>query len=90
MKSLASQITSVTIIYSTVYSGADQKKHQNSALLAFVREIRWSSVNSPQKRPVTRKKFPFDDIIMIIRDWSPMIRQSDDCARACEVVFRTL
>ena len=32
----ASQITSVLIVYSTVCSNADQRKHQISALLAFV------------------------------------------------------
>ena len=36
---MASQITSLTIVYSTVYSGADQRKHQSSASLAFVGEI---------------------------------------------------
>ena len=36
---MASQITSLTIVYSTVYSGADQRKHQSSASLAFVRGI---------------------------------------------------
>ena len=50
--------------YSTVYSGADQRKHQSSASLAFVWGIdRWP-VNSPHKGPVTRKMFPFDDVIM--------------------------
>ena len=39
MSSLASQITSLTIVYSTVYSRADQRKHQGSASLAFVRGI---------------------------------------------------
>ena len=33
---IASQITSLTIVYSNVYSGADQRKHQSSASLAFV------------------------------------------------------
>ena len=44
--------------------GADQRKHQSSALLAFVRGSRRRPVNSPHKEPVTRKMFPFDDIIM--------------------------
>ena len=39
MGAIASQITSLTIVYSTVYSGADQRKHQSSASLAFVRGI---------------------------------------------------
>ena len=44
MGTIASQITSLTIVYSTVYSGADQRKHESSALLAFVQEFtgdRW-------------------------------------------------
>ena len=56
---IASQITSLTIVYSTVYSGADQSKHQSSASLAFVWGIHRGSVNSPHKWPVTRKMFPF-------------------------------
>ena len=36
MGTVAFQITSLTIVYSTVYSGADQRKHQSSASLAFV------------------------------------------------------
>ena len=49
MFAMASQITSLAIIYSTVYSGADQRKHHSSALLAFVRGIHRWPVNSPQK-----------------------------------------
>ena len=64
MSPMASQITSLGIVYSTVYSGADQRKHQSSASLAFVRRIHRGPVNSPHKRPVTRKMFPFDDVIM--------------------------
>ena len=56
MGGMASQITSLTIVYSTVYSGADQRKHQSSASLALVRGIHRWTVNSPQKWPVTRKK----------------------------------
>ena len=52
---VTSQITSLTIVYSTVYSGADQRKHQSSASLAFVRGIHRGPVNSPHKWPVTRK-----------------------------------
>ena len=48
-----------------VYSGADQRKHQSSASLAFVRGIHRWAVNSPHKWPVTRKMFPFDDVIMV-------------------------
>ena len=65
MSSLASQITSPTIVYLTVYSDPDQRKHQSSASLAFVWGIHRWPVNSPHKWPVTRKMFPFDDVSMI-------------------------
>ena len=64
MDKIASQITSRTIVCSTVYSDADQRKHQSSASLAFVWGIHRGPVNSPHKGPVTRKMFPFDDVIM--------------------------
>ena len=64
MGAMASQIISLTVVYSTVYSNADQRKHQSSASLAFVRGIHRWPVNSPHKWPVTRKIFPFDDVIM--------------------------
>ena len=64
MSAMASQITSLTIIYSTVYSGADQRKHQRPASLVFVRGIHRWPVNSPHKGPVTRKMFSFDDVIV--------------------------
>ena len=64
MTATTSQITSLTIVYSTVYSDAVQRKHQSSASLAFVRGIHRGPVNSPDKRTVSRKMFPFDDVIM--------------------------
>ena len=67
----ASQITSLTSVYSTIYSGSDQRKHQTSASLAFVRGIHRWPVNSPHKWLVTRKVFPFDDVIMF--------RANDNC-----------
>ena len=60
----AIQITALTIVYSTVYSGADQRKHQSSASLAFVRGIHRWPVNSLHRGPVTRKMFPFYDIFI--------------------------
>ena len=57
---IASQIISLTIVYSTVYSDTDQRKHQSSASLAYV----WGIHRPPHKWPVTRKMFPFDDVIM--------------------------
>ena len=63
MGAMASQIISLTILYSTVYSGAD-KKNPSSASLAFVRGIHRWPVNSPHKGPVTREMLPVDDVIM--------------------------
>ena len=63
MSAMASQITSLTIVYSTVYSGTDERKHQSSASLAFGRGLHRQPVNSPHEGPVTRKIFPFDDVI---------------------------
>ena len=78
MGTIASQITSLTIVYSTVYPGTDQRKHQSPASLAFVRGIHRGLVNSPHKWLVTRKMFPFDDVIM----WSAAVEirplMSDD------------
>ena len=65
MDSIASQITSLAIVCSAVYSGAHQRKHQSSASLAFVHGIH------PHKWPVTRKMFPFDDVIMFISNHMP-------------------
>ena len=62
MGRMGSQITSLTTVYSTVYSGADQSKHQSSASLAFVWGI--------HRRPVTRQMIPFDDVIMIVKEVS--------------------
>ena len=72
MGTIASQLTSLTIVYSTVYSDADQRKHQSSTSLAFVRGIHWGPVNSPHKWPVMGKMFPLDDVIMNIfqRAWA--------------------
>ena len=66
MGAMASQITSLTIVYSTDYSGVDQRKHQSFASLAFVGGIHRGPVNSPHEGPVTRKMISFDDVIMRI------------------------
>ena len=64
MGATASQTTSLMIVYSTVYSDTDQRKHQSSASLAFVQGIHRWLVNSRHKWPVTRKMFSFNDVIM--------------------------
>ena len=63
MTTMASQITSLTVVYSIVYSGADQKtsKLRITGLCAGNSP---GPVNSRHKGPVTRKMFPFDDVIM--------------------------
>ena len=73
MSAIVSQTTSFTIIYSTVYSDANQSKHQSSASLASVQGIHRWPVNSPHKGPVTRKMFPFDDIIILTRDYTSLV-----------------
>ena len=79
MGSMASQITSLTIVYAIVYSDADQNKHQRSTSLAFVRGIHRSPVNSPHKWPVTQKMFLFDDVIMT----SEISKMNDKIYRSC-------
>ena len=64
MSKIAFQTNSVSIVYSTFCSGVDQRKYQSSASLAFARGIHRGPGNSPHKEPVTRKNFPFDDVIM--------------------------
>ena len=66
MGAIASQITSLTIVFLTFYSDADQRKHQSSASLSFLRGNHRGQVNSPHKWPVTQKMFPFDDVIMTV------------------------
>ena len=59
MDSMASLITSLTSVYSTVHSGADQRKHPSSASLAFV------SGEFPVLMASKAEMFPFDDVIMM-------------------------
>ena len=77
---MALQNTSLTIVYSTVYSGADQRKHESSASQAFVRGIQRWPVNSPHKGQVTRKMFPFDDVII---DDHEVIFDVNDGTQSC-------
>ena len=64
MTAMASQIASLTMVYSTVYSGADKRNIKVPSYWPFVRGIYRRPVNSPHKGPVTRKMFKFDDVIM--------------------------
>ena len=93
MGTMVFQMTSLTIVYSTIYSGEDQRKRQSSASLAFVRGIHRWLVNSPHKGAVTRKMFPFDDIIMleihhcqhIVSQISSGILNISTCRAYCEL-----
>ena len=64
MSVIMSQITGVSMVWSSVCSGTDQ----SSASLAFVRGIHQWPMDSPHKGPVKRKIFSFDDVIM----WNPI------------------
>ena len=64
MSAMASQITSPTIVYSTVYSRRRSKETLNLRVTGLCTRIHRWPVNSPRKVPVTRKMFPFDDVIM--------------------------
>ena len=61
-KAMGSHIINLTIAYSTVFSGADQRKYKSSAWLALLRGFHRWPVNSPHK---TRKMFPIDYVIMV-------------------------
>ena len=62
--SAMAQTTSLRIVYSIIYSGADQRKHQSYTSLALVMGIHRWPINSPHKGPVTGKFLPFDDDIL--------------------------
>ena len=70
MSAMASQITGVSIVWSTLCSATQQRKLQSSASLAFVRGIRRWPVNSPHKGSVTQEMFPFDDVIIFLPVYS--------------------
>ena len=76
MSMMASQFTSLTIVYSRRRS----KKHQSSASLAFAPGIHRWPVNSPHKKPVTRKIFAFDDVIINIVDVQQIMYHKHDKA----------
>ena len=64
ISTMAYQIASISVVYSTVCSGWDQRKHQSFVSLAFVKGIHRWPVNSPHNGLITRKMFAFDDVIM--------------------------
>ena len=64
MNITAFQITRIATVYYTVYPEANQRQRQSSESRTFVRGIHWWPVDSLNKGPVTRKMFPFHDVIM--------------------------
>ena len=64
MSAIGSQITGVSIVFSTVCSSADHRKHHSSVSLAFGEGNKPMTGGSPQRGPVTRNMFLFDDVIM--------------------------
>ena len=64
MSAMASQITSLTSVYSGVCSDADQKKTSKLRVTGLCEGNSPATGDSPHKGPVTRKMFPFDDVIM--------------------------
>ena len=66
MGGIASQITSLAIVYSAVYSDTDQRKQWKLRVTGLCVGNPPGQVNSPHKGPVTRKMFPFDNVIMML------------------------
>ena len=68
MSAMTSQIAGVSIVCSTICSGAHQKKnkHRSSTSLTVVRGIHRCPMDSPYKGPVTRKMLLFDDVVMLL------------------------
>ena len=65
LSAMTSQITGAWIVCTTVCSDAYKE---------YIYQSSTAPVDSPLKGPVTRKMFPFDDVIMVIlevRDWGP-------------------
>ena len=77
MTTMASQITSLKVVYSTIYSDADQRKHQSSASLAFVWGIhrdRWIPRTKGQLRG---KCFHLMTSSCVISDRKPVVKESN-------------
>ena len=72
-------VSNVSIVGSTVGSGADQRIHQSSVSLAFVRGIHRWPVNSPHKGPVTWKM-----LYLMTSSWiKPFCNSSEDQNEIC-------
>ena len=65
---MMSQITSFTFVYSTIYSGIDQRKHQKLCITGLFTGNSRVTGEFPAQGPKMQKMFPFDDVIMLIYD----------------------
>ena len=92
MSKMVFQITSVSIVYSIVSSGADQRKHQSATSLAYVWGIHPWPVDSPQKGPIARKMFPFDYVMMMNLGMSfvvhPLLQHPRSECNRCSSLWR--
>ena len=86
MSTMASQITSILTVCLAVCSDPDQRTHQSSTSLVFVRGIHWWPVNSPHKGPVMWKKLPFDDVIICIQLVSSSTIPGDPITCQCQII----
>ena len=68
MGAMSSQITSLTIVYSTVHLGTDQKKKSKLRVTGLCAGDSPVTGEFPAQRPVTWKMFPFDVVIMVTRN----------------------
>ena len=78
MGTMASQITSLTIVYSTVYSDADQRKHQSSTLLASDAEnvsIWWRHHGLPWVCDFYMKLIQYNECLISIVDTDGLVLQ---------------
>ena len=64
MSAMASQITGVSIVYSAVCLGEDQRKYQRSASLAFVERTQRLLEVSLHKKASNAENVSIDDVIM--------------------------
>ena len=88
MSTMVSQIPSLAIVYSTVYSCGDQRKHKRSASLAFGRGIHRWPVNSQHKGPVTRRVFQFDDVMKVFNKYFLIVPwKSLSAQRTCGAIY---
>ena len=84
---MASQITSLTIVYSIIHSGADQRKHQSSASPAFVRGIHRWPVNSPHKWPNASIWLRHHDLLTICQKCPPRNIIANEMRRKSRIVL---